>query len=69
MIINQQRPNADYSYVFEDFDKPEITDKVIEAMWRGGYAISKPPKTIVIHVFNYITGEVVPISVNPRDYL
>lgn len=68
MIINQ-RPNAEYSYVFEDFDKPEITDKVIEAMWRGGYAISKPPKTIEIFVFNYLSGEVVPISVNPRDYL
>ena len=43
MIINQ-RPNAEYSYIFEDFDKPEITDKVIDAMWRGGYAISKPPQ-------------------------
>ena len=52
MIITPR--GNDYSYVFEDFDKPEITDKVIEAMWRGGYAISKPPKTIVIHVFNYL---------------
>ena len=52
MLITQR--GNDYSYVFEDFDKPEITDKVIEAMWRGGYAISKPPKTIVIHVFNYL---------------
>ena len=63
------RGNADYSYVFEDFDKPEITDKVIEAMWTGGYAISKPPKTIEIFIYNYLLGEVVPISVNPKDYL
>ena len=69
-MIIKQKPNVpEYDYVFEDFDKPEITDKVIEAMWKGGYSLGKPPKTVEIHVYNYISGEVDTICVNPKNYL